>query len=45
MIEGIKLDETDDHMYVATVFDLQEGKISRRLHSGRLKPFADRESK
>ena len=37
---GIKLDEENGYLYVSTMHDIQEGKISRRLHSGRIKPFS-----
>lgn len=36
---GIKLDITNNYLYVASLFDIKEGKIQRRLHSGRLKEF------
>lgn len=34
---GIKLDKQNDYFYVATMHEIQESKISRRLHSGRIK--------
>ena len=34
---GIKLDMSRNYLYVATLFDINQGKISRRLNSGRLK--------
>ena len=34
---GIKLDTNEEYLYVSTMHDIQESKISRRLHSGRLK--------
>lgn len=34
---GIKLDMSRDYLYVATLFDIKQGKIDRRLNSGRLK--------
>lgn len=34
---GMKLDTDGKYLYVATVYDLQESKIDRRLHSGRIK--------
>ena len=37
---GIKLDIDGEYLYVSTVHDIQEGKISRRLHSGRIKEFS-----
>lgn len=36
---GIKLDKDKDYLYVSTMHDVQESKIKRRLHSGRLKKF------
>lgn len=36
---GIKLDLSHGYLYVATLFDIKQGKINRRLHSGRLKPI------
>ncbi len=37
---GIKLDTDGEYLYVSTMHDIQEGKIVRRLHSGRLKEFS-----
>lgn len=34
---GIKLDTSKSYLYVATLFDIKQAKINRRLHSGRLK--------
>ena len=34
---GIKLDMDGSYLYVSTMYDVQESKVSRRLHSGRLK--------
>lgn len=36
---GIKLDMNGRYLYVSTMYDVQESKVSRRLHSGRLKKF------
>lgn len=36
---GIKLDKDGDYLYVATMHDIQEKKIERRLYSGRIKEF------
>ena len=36
---GIKLDTTGNYLYVSTMHEVQESKISRRLHSGRIKQF------
>ena len=37
---GIKLDTDGDYLYVSTMHNIQEGKIVRRLHSGRLKKIS-----
>ena len=37
---GIKLDTDGEYLYVSTVHDVQESKIARRLHSGRIKEFS-----
>ncbi|SEU08193.1 hypothetical protein SAMN05443270_3007 [Lacrimispora sphenoides] len=34
---GIKLDIEGNYLYVSTVHDIQESKIERRLHSGRIR--------
>ena len=34
---GIKIDTNDNYLYISTMHDIQESKIERRLHSGRLK--------
>lgn len=39
ILVGIKLDAENGYLYVSTMHDIQEGKISRRLHSGRIKEF------
>ena len=36
---GIKLDKSRNYLYISTMYDIQESKIQRRLHSGRLKEF------
>lgn len=36
---GIKLDTDGEYLYVSTMHDVQESKITRRLHSGRIKEF------
>lgn len=36
---GIKLDEDENYLYVSTIHDIQESKLNRRLHSGRIKKF------
>ena len=37
---GVKLDTEGEYLYVSTMHDIQESKISRRLHSGRIKPYS-----
>lgn len=39
VLVGVKLAENDEYMYISTVHDIQESKIQRRLHSGRIKEF------
>lgn len=36
---GIKLNSDGDYFYVSTMYDVQESKIKRRLHSGRIKEY------
>lgn len=36
---GIKLDLDEDYLYVASLYKINDTKVKRRLHSGRLKPF------
>lgn len=36
---GIILDTEGEYLYVSTMHDVQESKILRRLHSGRIKEF------
>lgn len=37
---GIKLDVSGQYLYVSTMHDIQESKITRRLFSGRIKAVA-----
>jgi len=37
ILVGIKLDVSNNYLYVATLHEIKESKINRRLHSGRLK--------
>ena len=37
---GIKYDEEKNYLYVSTMIDIQQNKIERRLHSGRIKSFS-----
>jgi len=39
ILVGVKLDMDNNYLYVSTMHDVQESKIQRRLHSGRLKIF------
>lgn len=38
---GIKLDTKNDYLYVSTLFDVRESKITSRRLSGRLKEFTN----
>ncbi len=40
VLVGIKLDKDKEYLYVSTMHDIQESKLQRRLHSGRLKEFS-----
>lgn len=40
VLVGIKLDSDGEYLYVSTMHDVQESKIIRRLHSGRIKEFS-----
>lgn len=40
---GIKLDTDRNYLYVSTMIDIQQSKISRRLFSGRIKKIIDNE--
>ncbi len=37
VLVGVKLDRDKDYLYVATMYEISASKISRRLHSGRIK--------
>jgi hypothetical protein len=37
ILVGIKLNTDENYLYVSTMHDVQEQKLQRRLHSGRLK--------
>lgn len=39
ILVGIKLNIDGDYLYVSTMHDVQESKLQRRLHSGRIKKF------
>ena len=36
---GIKVDNSADHLYVSTMYTVQQSKLERRIHSGRLVKF------
>ena len=36
---GIKVDTSADILYVSTMYTVQQSKLERRIHSGRLKKF------
>lgn len=40
VLVGIKLDLDGEYLYVSTIHDIQESKIERRLHSGRLTEYS-----
>jgi len=35
----VKLDQNNGYFYVASLFDITDGKLANRLKSGRLKPY------
>lgn len=35
---GVKLDKNENYLFVASVYEISDSKVERRLHSGRLKP-------
>jgi len=39
VLVGVKLDSKKNYLYVSTVHDIQESKLERRLHSGRIKVY------
>ena len=39
ILVGIKVDTSSNSLYVSTMFDIQESKLQRRIHSGRLIKF------
>ena len=38
---GIKVDLSTNSLYISTMFDLQESKLKRRIHSGRLVKYEE----
>ena len=41
ILVGIKLNINENYLYISTMYDIQEAKLIRRLHSGRLIKFVD----
>lgn len=41
ILVGIKLNVSENYLYISTMHDIQESKLTRRLHSGRLKKVID----
>ncbi len=39
ILVGIKLDFSNHYLYVASLYKINDNKVNRRLHSGRLKPL------
>ncbi len=39
VLVGIKLDLNENYLYVASLYEISDSKVKRRLHGGRLKPF------
>jgi len=39
ILVAVKLDKKDEHLYVASLFDISNGKLERRINSGRLKKY------
>lgn len=39
VLVGVKLDKKNNYLYVSTMYAIQDGKIERRLFSGRIKSF------
>ena len=37
ILVGIKLNSNENYLYVSTIHEIQDSKINRRLHSGRIK--------
>ena len=40
---GIKLNVDENYLYIATMHDIQESKLMRRIHSGRLQKIIDKD--
>ena len=41
VLVAVRLDNKSNYLYIATVHDIQESKLLRRLHSGRLKKLTE----
>lgn len=39
ILVAVKLDTKKDYLYVASLYDISDGKLHNRIHSGRLKKF------
>lgn len=39
ILVAIKLDKKDEHLYVASLYDINNGKVERRINSGRIKKY------
>ena len=37
VLVGVKLEKDGQYLYVSSMYDIQDSKISRRLYSGRIK--------
>ena len=35
---ALQIDKSNDHFYVASLYDISDAKLNNRIHSGRLKP-------
>jgi hypothetical protein len=42
IVLGVKLSVDSGYLYVSTIYEIQESKIARRLHSGRLHKVIDK---
>ena len=39
ILVGVKLDIDENYLYVSTMHEIQESKLQRRIHGGRIKKF------
>lgn len=42
ILVAIKLDKKDNYLYVASLYDISEAKITKRLEAGRIKKIIDK---